>query len=52
MGDFVKPVSPGKIGSLTLRNGIIMSSMDVNTCSPEGIMPDEAIPYFAVGRSV
>ena len=52
MGDFVKPMSLGKIRSLTLRNWIIMSSMNFHACSPEGIMPDEAIPYDVAVRSI
>src|SRR3990170_461726 len=46
MTSFTKLFSPFKIGSLDIRNRMVMSPMETHLCDKEGYVTDEIIAYY------
>jgi len=46
MTSFTKLFSPFKIGSLEIRNRMVMSPMETHLCDKEGFITDEIIAYY------
>lgn len=43
---FKNITEPGRIGSITLKNRMIMTAMGLNTSTAEGLLTDEEIEYY------
>src|SRR3989339_125581 len=46
MTSFTKLFSPFKIGSLDIKNRMVMSPMETHLCDKEGYVTDEIITYY------